>query len=336
MLWVGSDDGPEGELVQREGIPYKSVPAAGLHGVSLTSIPSRVFKLTKGYIAAKKIVREFKPDVMFFTGGYVGFPVAMAGRGIPSVLFVPDIEPGMALNVLAKRADVITIVCEDSKNFFDAKKNTVITGYPTRVNMSQWDKEQALASFGLSPDLPVLFVFGGSKGAQSINHAMRKHITDLTRECQVIHICGKNNWEEMSKFYETLPDEVKARYKLFPYLHEEMGAAFTAADLVVSRSGASTLGELPLFGVPALLVPYPYAWRYQKTNADYLISKGAAELLKDEDLDEQLSARALELLRNKEKLASMKEAMKSLALPDAANQIFKALCSAAKTKKKAS
>lgn len=336
MLWVGSDDGPEGELVQREGIPYKSVPAAGLHGVSLTSIPSRVFKLTKGYIAAKKIVREFKPDVMFFTGGYVGFPVAMAGRGIPSVLFVPDIEPGMALNVLAKRADVITIVCEDSKNFFDAKKNTVITGYPTRVNMSQWDKEQALASFGLSPDLPVLFVFGGSKGAQSINHAMRKHITELTRECQVIHICGKNNWEEMSKFYETLPDEVKGRYKLFPYLHEEMGAAFTAADLVVSRSGASTLGELPLFGVPALLVPYPYAWRYQKTNADYLISKGAAELLKDEDLDEQLSARALELLRNKEKLASMKEAMKSLALPDAANQIFKALCSAAKTKKKAS
>lgn len=336
MLWVGSDDGPEGELVQREGIPYKSVPAAGLHGVSLASIPSRVFKLTKGYIAAKKIVREFKPDVMFFTGGYVGFPVAMAGRGIPSVLFVPDIEPGMALNVLAKRADVITIVCEDSKNFFDAKKNTVITGYPTRVNMSQWDKEQALASFGLSPDLPVLFVFGGSKGAQSINHAMQKHITDLTRECQVIHICGKNNWEEMSKFYETLPNEVKARYKLFPYLHEEMGAAFTAADLVVSRSGASTLGELPLFGVPALLVPYPYAWRYQKTNADYLISKGAAELLKDEDLDEQLSARALELLRNKEKLASMKEAMKSLALPDAANQIFKALRSAAKTKKKAS
>ncbi len=332
VLWVGSDDGPEGELVQREGIPYKSVPAAGLHGVSLATIPSRVLKLTKGCFAARKIVREFKPDVMFFTGGYVGFPVAMAGRGIPSVLFVPDIEPGMALNVLAKSADVITVVCEDSKKFFDAKKNTVITGYPTRADMCRWDKEQALTSFGLSAELPVLFVFGGSKGAQSINHAMRKHITDLTRECQVIHVCGKNNWEEMSEFYETLPAKVKARYKLFPYLHEEMGTAFTAADLVISRSGASTLGELPLFGVPALLVPYPYAWRYQKTNADYLISKGAAELLKDEDLDEQLCARALELLRDKEKLTSMTAAMKSLALPDAAKQIFKVLRSAAQRK----
>ncbi len=332
VLWVGSDDGLEGELVQREGIPYKSVPAAGLHGVSIASIPSRVIKLAKGYFAAKKIVKEFNPDVMFFTGGYVGFPVAMAGRGIPSVLFVPDIEPGMALNALAKSADVITVVCEDSKNYFDAKKNMSVTGYPTRMGIQQWDKQKALETFGLNSELPVLFVFGGSKGAQSINHAMQKHIAELTRECQVIHISGKNNWEEMSAFYETLPAEVKVNYKLFPYLHEEMGAAFTAADLVVSRSGASALGELPLFGVPALLVPYPYAWRYQKTNADYLISKGAAELLKDEDLDETLSARALTLLRDKEKLASMTEAMKSLAIPDAAERIFETLRSAAEKK----
>ena len=119
VLWVGSDDGLEADLVKRAGIDYRGIPAAGLHGVNILSVPKRLFKLAKGYIEAKKIIREFQPDVMFFTGGYVGFPVALAGRKVPSVLFVPDIEPGMALNMLSKNADLITVVCEDSKKYFE-------------------------------------------------------------------------------------------------------------------------------------------------------------------------------------------------------------------------
>ena len=126
----------------------------------------------------------------------------------------------------------------------------------------------------------------------------------------------------MESFYNSLSDSAKEGYKIFPYLHEEMGAAFSAADLIISRAGASTLGEFPLFGVPAILVPYPYAWRYQKVNADYLVSKNAALLIKDEDLSGQMEGAVKDLFDHPEKLASMKDAMKSLAQPEAAKQIM--------------
>ena len=139
VLWVGSDDGLEADLVKRAGIAYLGIPAAGLHGVNILSIPKRLFKLAKGYIAAKKIIREYKPDVMFFTGGYVGFPVALAGRKIPSVLFVPDIEPGVALNMLSKKADLL--------GFFNyllsaARKNKL----PAALRVKRLKKRQQIVS----------------------------------------------------------------------------------------------------------------------------------------------------------------------------------------------
>ena len=330
VLWVGSDDGLEADLVKRAGIAYKGIPAAGLHGVNVLSLPGRLLKLCKGYFAARKIISDFQPDVLFFTGGYVGFPVAMAGRKVPSVLFVPDIEPGMALDMLSKNADVITVVCRDSVNYFKNPEKIKITGYPTRQDIQQWDKKAALEVFGLEEDLPVLFVFGGSKGARSINRALKANLSDLTGRCQIIHVTGKTDWEEMQQFYQTLSDDSKKRYKIFPYLHEEMGAAFSAADLIISRAGASTLGEFPLFGVPAILVPYPYAWRYQKVNADYLVSKNAALMIRDEDLPSRMTEAVTDLLNHPEKLAAMKTAIKSLAMPEAAENILNILKAAAK------
>ena len=322
VLWVGSDDGIEKDLVERAGIAYRGISAAGLHGVNVLSLPKRLFKLAKGYFAAKKILREFKPDVMFFTGGYVGFPVALAGRKIPSVLFVPDIEPGMALNMLSKNADLITVVCEDSEKYFEKARRIEVTGYPTRTDIQKWDRAEALKLFGLSAEKPVLFVFGGSKGARSINRAVTENIKELLSFCQIIHITGKTDWEDTNSFYSGLTDADREKYKIFPYLHEEMGAAFSAADLVISRAGASTLGEFPLFGVPAILVPYPYAWRYQKVNADYLVSKDAALMIRDEELPAQITKAASDLLGSPEKLAAMKAAMKRLAKPQAAERIL--------------
>ncbi len=322
VLWVGSDDGIEAGLVKRAGINYRGIPAAGLHGVNIFSLPKRILKLAKGYFAAKSILKEFKPDVMFFTGGYVGFPVAMAGKNVPSVLFVPDIEPGMALNQLSKRADVIALVCEDSLKYFPDRSKTKITGYPTRRELRQWNRDEALKTFGLRPDVPVLFVFGGSKGARSINHALRENLSAMLEQCQIIHITGSTDWDDMKAFYDKLSETEKARYKLYPYLHEEMGAAFSAADLIISRAGASALGEFPLFGVPAILVPYPYAWRYQKVNADYLVSKNAAIMIRDEDLSAQMVPTVTDLFSDPEKLAGMKASMQGLAMPDAAKNIL--------------
>ncbi len=138
---------------------------------------------------------------------------------------------------------------------------------------------------------------------------------------QIVHISGKLDWQNVKDAQKSLKGKQAQNYRVFDYLHEEMGAALASADLVVSRAGASSLGEFPFFGLPALLVPYPYAWRYQKVNAEYLSKKGAAILVKDENLTERLLPLVDDLLGDPQKLNEMKEAMKSLARPQAAEKI---------------
>ncbi len=118
ILWVGGEGGMEEELVKRAGIPYRSIPAAGVHGVGLRALPGNVAKLTRGVLASRRILREFKPDVLFFTGGFVAAPMAVAGMKVPTALYVPDIEPGLALKFLSRFADVITVTADASKRFF--------------------------------------------------------------------------------------------------------------------------------------------------------------------------------------------------------------------------
>ena len=146
-------------------------------------------------------------------------------------------------------------------------------------------------------DKPVLLVTGGSRGARSINQAVLQHLPFLLELAQVIHISGQLDWPTVETAANSLSGTNRRDYHAFPYLHEEMGAALAVADLVLSRAGASSLGEYPLLGLPAVLVPYPHAWRYQKVNADYLASRGAAIVLDDSRLNEELPAVAAELLK---------------------------------------
>jgi UDP-N-acetylglucosamine--N-acetylmuramyl-(pentapeptide) pyrophosphoryl-undecaprenol N-acetylglucosamine transferase len=321
VLWVGGEGGIEAELVKRLNVPFVAIPAAGLHGVGLRSLPGNLYKLAKGTLAARQILKEFKPDVLFFTGGYVAAPIAFAGRKIPSLLYVPDIEPGLALKYLASSSDCIAVTASDSEAFFAPQKRIVETGYPTRPELSKWDLQKSRDYFGINDDLPVLLVFGGSKGARSINYALMDILPELLTKAQVIHISGKLDWEVVQENQTKLPVEIAKNYHAYPYLHEEMGAAFTCADLVVSRAGASSLGEFPLFGLPAILVPYPYAWRYQKVNASYLVNRGAALLLEDEKLKDELLNTIQSLFADQPRLKGMKQAMQSLAKPNAAEHI---------------
>jgi undecaprenyldiphospho-muramoylpentapeptide beta-N-acetylglucosaminyltransferase len=319
LLWVGGEDGMEAELVNRAGIPFQTIPAAGLHGVGLRALPRNAITLMRGLQASMKILREFKPNVLFFTGGYVAGPMAFAGRKIPNVLYVPDIEPGLALNSLARFADVITVTAPDSQKYFS--KEVVMTGYPLRSELTTWTKQKAYSTLNLDNDLPVLLVFGGSKGARSINEAILPQLPTLLELAQVIHISGQLDWNVVQTARTNLTSEQRNRYHAFPYLHEEMGAALAAADLVISRAGASTLGEFPFFGLPAILVPYPHAWRYQKVNADYLAERGAAVIVKDEMLKKDLLPVVKDLLANLSKREAMSKAMKSLSHPQAAQAI---------------
>lgn len=311
----------EAELVARRNIPYRSIPAAGIHGVGLRSLPGNISLLFQGVKASRKILDEFKPDMLFFTGGYVAAPMAYAGRNKPISLYVPDIEPGMALKFLARFADSIALTAEESKSYFGKRKQTVVTGYPLRKDLNQIEQATAKKSLNISTIKPMVLIYGGSKGARSINQAVLSILSELLTECQVVHVSGSLDWEEVNRAASTLDGALRKNYFPFPYLHEEMGFAFAAADLVVCRAGASTLGELPFYSLPAILVPYPYAWRYQKVNADHLVSTGGAVIIEDSQLKSSLLAKIKELLRDPARLEKMAAAILSIARPDAASQI---------------
>ena len=183
----------------------------------------------------------------------------------------------------------------------------------------------AATVFKLDPSLPVLLVVGGSKGARSINQAVLAQLPTLLEMTQVIHITGQSNREAIETAGERLSLALRKRYQAFPYLHEEMGAALAAADLVIARAGASALGEFTFFGLPAILVPYPHAWRYQKVNADYLAQHGAAIIVNDELLKDELLRVVTDLLKNPSKRQVMQTAMRSLVRPKAAQAIAEQL-----------
>jgi len=330
ILWIGSEGGMEADLISRAGIRFDAIPSAGVHGVGLRSLPGNLLQLVRGFYKARRLLHEYRPDVLFFTGGYVAVPMALAGSNLPSLLYVPDIEPGIALKSIARFADQIAVTTEESSDFFSKPDKTVVTGYPTRSNMLNWKRSEALKVLGLRSDLPILLVMGGSKGARSINRALIPALENLLLEMQVIHISGELDWSEIEKarclLFDKATDQViRERYRAFPYLHDEMGAALSIADLVVSRAGASVLGEFPLFRIPAVLVPYPYAWRYQRINAEYLEKHGAAIILKEEDLPEKLLSVVSGLMSDQEQRDNMSQAMRNLSRPKAAKDISQLL-----------
>lgn len=332
ILWVGSEGGMEADLVKRAGVPFTTIPAAGVHGVGWRALPGNVWRLWRGLLASRRILKSFQPDVLFFTGGYLAVPMALAGRFLfrgkarpHSLLYVPDIEPGLALKTLARFADQVALTVDQSKKYFPHSKKIVQTGYPTRPGFSAWTRSKAQEVLHLSPEMPVLLVYGGSSGARSINRALLGVLPELLGDMQVIHISGKLDWNEVDESRKRLEADIPAglmsRYKPYPYLHEEMGAVMSAADLVVSRAGASCLGEFPRFGLPAVLVPYPHAWRYQMVNAQYLEEHGAALILKDADLSAQLLPTVRRLIGDPQKLSQMKNEMSALAQPQAAENM---------------
>jgi undecaprenyldiphospho-muramoylpentapeptide beta-N-acetylglucosaminyltransferase len=337
VLWVGGVGGMEIKLVERAGVPFQDIPAAGIHGVGGRALPGNLLQLGRGFTAARRIISSFRPDVLLLTGGYIAVPVAMAartpisGRRRPRILlYVPDIEPGLALKTVARFADQIAVTVSETSAWLPGKVQKVVSGYPLREDMRVWDRERARAFFGIQPGSPVLLVFGGSQGARSLNRALLKTLPRLLMEMEVIHLSGHLDWAEVEKASAELPADVSARYHAFPYLHEEMSAAMTVADLAVSRAGASILGEMPYFGLPAVLVPYPHAWRYQRVNAGYLADRGAAVIVEDELVGEKFLDVVADLMRDARRREKMRRAMNSLAHPQAADCIASLLIGLAK------
>jgi len=325
ILWIGTQGEMEETLVPRAGLRLETIPAGPIVGVPLGTRARNVARMARGYAAASGLIRRYRPSVMFMTGGYVAAPVALAARrhAVPIVVYLPDVEPGSTIRAVMPLARRVACTTDGSRAFVPEEK-VVVTGYPVRPEIRAAraiSRGEALARFDLAPGRPTLFVFGGSRGARAINRALMGVLPALLDDTQVIHVSGTLTWPEVEANAATLPAGQRAYYRPFPYLHGEMGAAFRAADLVVARAGASMLGESPAFGLPAVLVPLTFAWRYQKVNADYLTERGAAIQLTDETLAAALLPTVRGLLFDGDRRSRMATAAAALDRPEAATDL---------------
>jgi UDP-N-acetylglucosamine--N-acetylmuramyl-(pentapeptide) pyrophosphoryl-undecaprenol N-acetylglucosamine transferase len=322
ILWIGTKGEMEETLVTRAGLRLETISGGPIVGVPMATRARNALKMARGLGAASSHIRRFRPDVMFMTGGYVAAPAAIAARrhGVPIVIYLPDVEPGSAIRLVMPLARRVACTTDGSRAYVPADK-MVVTGYPVRPEIRaarSLSKAEALARFDLTPGRPTLFVFGGSRGARNINRALIAVLPQLLAEAQIIHVSGALTWPEVEANAALLPPDLGAYYRPYLYLHEQMGPAFRAADLVIARAGASMLGEAPAFGLPSILAPLTFAWRYQKVNADYLTDRSAAVQLTDEGLAETLLPTVQNLLFNRERLSAMARAAAALDKPEAA------------------
>lgn len=328
LHFVGAVGGMERKLVLASTLEFDGcheVLAGPIHGVNPLSAFVSLVKLGIGAIQSLVKLLRIRPRVILLTGGWSNLPIALAARllSIPIVIYLPDVEPGLTIKVLQRFAHTIAVTVEASARYFPTGKS-VVTGYPLQENRLSATRETALERFQLDASRKTLLVFGGSRGARSINIALGACLRRLLAAgMQILHITGEWDWKRAMREAGEWKDH--GDYQAFPYLHDDMGLAFAAADLVVCRAGASTLAELPLFALPAILVPYPYAWRYQKVNADYLSERGAAIRLDDEDLSDRLYDEIAHLIHDEARLGEMSERSRALAKPDGAAALARLL-----------
>lgn len=323
LIFVGSA-GLERDLVKESGIAFDSyidVRGGPVAGVSLPRKLISAVNMMIGTLQASLLMARRRPNSVLLTGGWSGLPVALAAWvwRVPILIFLPDIEPGSTIRMFQRLARRVALTVPESSAYFPPGK-TIVTGYPLRKDVVSANRAAAIKHFKLDAGCKTLLVFGGSRGARSINRALIDILPELLAEgLQIIHISGTLDWPEVEEQREKLADS--RHYHAYPYLHHDMGLALAAADLVISRAGASTLAEFPLFGLPSILVPYPHAWRYQKVNADYLTERGAAITMQDERMKTDLLTTIQTLLADSERLAEMKQQAAALARPDGAKNV---------------
>jgi len=329
----------EMDLIRQTGsqIPFAAVSAAALRGRAPWTLARNLVVLGRGIRQAAGLLKRFAPQAVLVTGGYVTIPVGVAAwrRRIPLLTYLPDIVPGLAVRFLARLASRVATTAPDSTRYLPHGKAVAI-GYPVRPELLQTDRRQARAHWGVADGQKALLIYGGSRGARSINQAVAADLPAFLQRAIVIHICGREGDEVwLRQRADGLPADLRARYHLHPYLHEGMVEALVAADVTICRAGASTLGELPAVGLPAILVPYPYV--HQEENADYLVGHGAAIKVPDARLrgaegrpDASALLQALQTILDDPAVHQrMVEAARGLARPHAAQAVVEQLRSLA-------
>lgn len=347
LLWVGSVGGMEQALVERAEIPFQAIDTGQLRGINPLKALANIGKMIKGFRQSLAILRDFRPDVCLVTGGYVCVPVVMAcrWRRVPVLIYLPDMTPGAAILWLSRFAQRVAVSFPEAARFFGGlapQGKAVVTGYPVRRELVEAAQSRATAREQLariidrptmdgSDEIPLVLVWGGSSGSRSINMATWAALSDILPHAHVLHIVGQRDWniakEQMQNLRTigVLSGGTNRRYHPVDYLHEAMSLALASADLTVARAGASTLGEFPVAGLPSILVPLVHV--NQQHNADLLAQRGAAVIVADNKLADDLARTVVELLSQSERREAMSQAAKALAQPNAAQNIADVLIS---------
>ncbi len=331
VLYIGRKTGVEERIAAGLALPFAGVQVRGVRGMAPATQLRNLAEMMGAQAAAAELIAQFRPDVVLATGGYVSAPVLWAAwrRHIPIIITLPDLEPGWAIQATWRLSRRVAVSFEEVLKYFPRGRATV-TGYPVRAEFYQATRAQGHAHFQLDTDKPVVTVFGGSQGAHALNEAVRLNLVELLRASQVIHMTGKHDLVELQKARAQLHPALAERYYVYDYLDQDMPLALAAADLVVARAGAATLGEFPAVGVPSVLVPGQFAAGHQEANAAFLKAHGGAVVLQEELLPQILVPTLQELLADSERLDKMKAAVKQLDQPAAAERIGQLLREAAR------
>ncbi|MBR7132182.1 MAG: undecaprenyldiphospho-muramoylpentapeptide beta-N-acetylglucosaminyltransferase [Clostridia bacterium] len=331
ISYIGTAQKLEAKLVPEKGYAFYTIDVAGFQRkITPSNIVKNVSAVKKAVTASfdsKKLLREINPDIVVGTGGYVSGPVLKQAQkmGFKTAIHEQNAFPGVTTKMLADGADVVMLAMPEAKRHLKLKKEPLITGNPIRGELLKVEKQEARRALGLD-DRPVILSFGGSLGARRINEAVTELIKwhNGTEKFYHIHGTGKTGFETMKAALSdiSLFDTVKVREYI-----DDMDLCMAAADLVICRAGAITLGELQACGKPSVLIPSPYvAENHQYHNALTLKRAGAAELIEEKELTgEKLIETVSYLIENKPRLEAMSSAARKSAITDANERIYQAL-----------
>ncbi|WP_066318201.1 undecaprenyldiphospho-muramoylpentapeptide beta-N-acetylglucosaminyltransferase [Bacillus sp. FJAT-29814] len=323
VIYIGTLNGLESKIIPKENIPFKSIHITGFRRKLSFENVKTVLRFIKGVRDSRKILKEFKPDIVVGTGGYVCGPVvyAAAKLKIPTIIHEQNSVPGLTNKFLSRYVKKIAICFEQAREFFPPEK-VVFTGNPRASEVLGQDGIKGRLSVGLSTTMPSVLIFGGSRGARPINETVIKLLPEFAgKPYQVLYITGEVHYEEVKKEVELVGNPKNVAIK--PFIHN-MPEVLAGMDLVVSRAGATTLAEITSLGIPAILIPSPYVTNnHQEKNANSLSEHGAAKVMLEKDLTSNGLVTAIDrILLNKETLKEMKANSKKIGVPDSAARLY--------------
>ena len=331
ISFAGTAGGIEAVEVPRLGYRLHLIPVRGLKRGGTLAVFVANIGVVADFVAALgravALIGREAPDVVVGTGGFVSAPLLLAAQLMRKKTLIQEQNafPGVTTKLLAAMASEVHLSFEEARRFIANKGQLFVSGNPARSFVLQ-NSAAARDNFSLHEKRPTLLVFGGSRGARSINNAVLQGLDSITESANLI-------WQTGSLDFERIKSQVISSPYVWvsPYI-EDMGSAYGAADLVMCRAGASSIAELTNLGKPSVLVPYPHATGdHQRHNARALVANGAAMLVEDDCLGQQASIQdILELLNDREKLRTMGEASRKLAYPDAARMLALRIISLAK------